>query len=206
MIDHFVVAGTSLSDLVDWFTRTTGVTPSPGGSHPGVGTRNALASLGGATYLELIAPDPEQGEPERARPFGIDGLEPGERRLTTFAVAVDDIEGAVARLAAIPADLGSPVAMSRTRPDGVLLAWKLTHSRYPEGGGAVPFLIEWGDTPHPAATAAPGCTVEQITVRHPDPDWLARVFEAIGGNVPIESGEPGLRLTLATPNGTVELA
>ena len=53
----------------------TGVRPSYGGAHPGLGTHNALLSLGHHSYLEIIAPDPNQPTPPRPRPFGLDELE-----------------------------------------------------------------------------------------------------------------------------------
>ena len=201
MIDHFAVAGGDLQNLTAWFTTESGVEPTAGGAHAGVGTRNALVSLGGGTYLELIAPDPDQPDPTQPRPFGIDSLGPEQHRLTTFAVSVSDIDDAVARLAVIGVDLGRAQAMSRTRPDGVQLAWKLTLSIYPEGGGVLPFLIEWGDTPHPSASAAPGCTIDQVSFRHPDPARVKAAFEVLGLDAPVESGEPALSLTLNTPNG-----
>ena len=44
LLDHIVIAGPSLEELVDWFRDLTGVTAAPGGTHP-VGTANALVAL-----------------------------------------------------------------------------------------------------------------------------------------------------------------
>jgi hypothetical protein len=208
-IDHLVVAGGDLARLTEWFALASGVEPAPGGAHPGIGTRNALVSLGERCYLELIAPDPDQPEPGRPRPFGIDDLAPGTHQLVTFALAVSDLDQAVARLAAVSIDLGRVRAMSRTRPDGVDLSWRLTESEsaFGEHGGALPFLIEWAaGTPHPASSAPAGCTITRFSVRHPEPDRVEPAFEVLGFQVPVVGGGPaGVAVQLETPRGGLEL-
>jgi hypothetical protein len=164
-------------------------------------------SLGERTYLELIAPDPDQQEPAGPRPFGIDDLSPGSHPLTTFALAVADLDDAVARLAELPVDLGPVRAMSRRRPDGTELAWRLTESVYPLHLGALPFLIEWAPgTTHPAASGPHGCAIESFSVRHPEPDMVVAAFEVLGFDVPVVEGSPaGVAALLATPNGGLQL-
>jgi catechol 2,3-dioxygenase-like lactoylglutathione lyase family enzyme len=203
VIDHFVIAAPDLDDAVTWFADLTGVTPSAGGAHPGVGTRNALVALDDRTYIELIAPDPAQPSPQGSRPFGIDGLT--VPTLTAFAVAPDDIEDAVAKLRTDAGiDLGSVSAMSRRRPDGVELAWRLTRHAAPAGGPLVPFLIDWGDSPHPAATAASGCSVSSVALRSPDAASVAAALTLIGLEIPVEeAAEPEIQLSLESPRGTV---
>ncbi len=83
-LDHLVYAVPDLAAGVAAMTALLGVAPSPGGPHPGLGTRNFLVSLGESCYLEIIGPDPEQPQPSRPRPFGLDRLAGG--RLVSWAI------------------------------------------------------------------------------------------------------------------------
>jgi len=124
MIDHIVLAAPDLAAAVADFQRRTGVHPVVGGSHSGLGTANALVGLGGAVYLEIIGPDPDQPDPPEPRPFGIDELV--EARVITWCIRPPDFDGAIARAIARGFDPGAPRSMSRRRPDGTLLTWRLT--------------------------------------------------------------------------------
>lgn len=219
-VDHLVLAGGDLGHLIDWFAERSGVRPAPGGSHPGAGTRNALVALDveegeHPRYLELIGPDPDQPSPAGLRPFGIDGLGPTDVKLAMVAVAVDDIDAAVGRLAATEAVPGDVRAMSRTRPDGVELSWRLAIPTEERQQGVVPFLIEWGTgTPHPGAGsgAGTGCTLTALNLQHPEPELIERALEALelddAGRalVDINAGQPAvISATLNTPAGVLQL-
>jgi hypothetical protein len=49
----------------------------------------------------------------------------------------------------------------------------------------VPFLISWGDTPHPAASAPLGLRLESLCIEHPDPESIARTLRILGTTVPV---------------------
>src|SRR5699024_111882 len=70
--DHIVCAGPDLQALIDHAHTVTGLAPVPSGSHEGRGTANALLGLGQGRYLELLGPDPYQGEPAGPRMLRVD--------------------------------------------------------------------------------------------------------------------------------------
>src|SRR5499426_4815344 len=96
-VDHLVYAAPDLNRGVEEIEKLLGVRATPGGQHPGRGTRNALIALGPTSYIEIIGPDPEQPKPDLPRQFGIDTLTEG--RLVTWAAKSDDLERTVTRAA-----------------------------------------------------------------------------------------------------------
>lgn len=174
-IDHIILAGPDLAELEEYAEAHLGVRPQPGGSHPGIGTRNSLVGLGGRTYLELVAPDPEQPDPERPRPFRVDELT--EPTLTGWALGASGLTERVARAREKGVQVGDPFRMSRTRPDGSSLSWELTGFDT-DLGGMQPFLIDWGDAPHPSERL-PAVKLVSVRVRHPEAARLSTVLDAL---------------------------
>jgi hypothetical protein len=93
------------------------------------------------------------------------------------------------------------MAMSRQRPDGVLLEWQLT----PPQPGLVPFLIDWGTTPHPSGDALKGSELVSLHGFHPSPEKVHEGLKALGAELEVAAGELALVATIRTPNGEVVL-
>jgi hypothetical protein len=194
-LDHLVYATPALEESVRLLAKQTGVCPVEGGPHPDLGTRNYLLGLGELRYLEIIGPDPDQPEPERPRPFGIDDLT--EPCLAAWAVRAADIEARVARSRAQGYDPGPIEPLFRRTPEGDVLRWRLTFPYEP----VVPFLIDWGRTPHPARRL-PVVPLTAFGGTHPDPAAARTRLAALGVEFDVRAGAPGL---VAVLGGTTTL-
>ena len=201
-IDHIIYGATDLDGAVADLERLVGVRAAGGGQHPGQGTHNMLLALGPETYLEIVAADPSQPEPTAQRPYGVDSL----RRdgLVGWALNCQDITEAVANVRAKGFDPGDVVEGHRRTNTGTLLRWRLTRNGLT--AGVVPFLISWGDTPHPAASAPAGLVLESLHVEHPDPESVIRPLQALGANVEVrQASQPAMVIRIHGPGGRAEL-
>ncbi len=166
--DHIAVLCGRLEDGVAWVEEALGVPLAPGGRHEAFGTHNALLSLGGEEYLEVIAVDPEGAEPGRPRWFDLDRFQ-GQPRLARWVCRVDDLEAAVA------AHPGAGVPMALQRGD---YRWAMA---VPEDGilpmnNMHPALIEW-QGPHPAPKLPDqGVRLVELLVGHAE----ARELKGLG--------------------------
>ncbi|EST34650.1 VOC family protein [Streptomyces roseochromogenus] len=201
LLDHLVLATPDLAATVADFARRTGVTPVPGGVHVGLGTRNHLVGLGGRSYLEILGPDPEQPEPAGPRPFGVDRLA-GPRTLT-WAISPADLDAAITTARARGYDPGPARLMSRRTPDGTVLRWRLTDGDHAHPSGLVPFLIDWGDSRHPAASGLPVTPLLEMTAAVPDPEEVRGPLAALNTGLTLAPGPVALTFTVGTPNGPV---
>ncbi len=202
-LDHILWAAPDLESGTALIERLTGVAPVRGGSHPGLGTRNSLLALDGGSYFEVIAPDPAQDLAGTRGGRIAAQVAPG---IMTFAINVPDIAafGEAARQAGLSVD--GPVAMHRSRPDGSRIAWSILYLKDDWHGEAIPFVIDWGGTPHPSRATPTGCRLRSFAVLQPEPEPLAQLFERLAIPIAVKgAAASGFLAVLDTPKGEVVL-
>jgi hypothetical protein len=207
-LDHLLIGAPTLESGIRWLEERTGVRAAMGGSHPGLGTWNALASLGPRQYIEIIAPDPAQA--------GIDTFYvPGLRnfdvpRITAWAARGEGL--AKPFPASLQGDFSCEPARqgTRLRPDGTRLAWTLLFPRHRSNNlfdGALPFFIEWESyAHHPGKSTPPGLTLHALCFSHPQTDSLKEALAALGIDGTVSrAAAASIDVELDTPRGVVLL-
>jgi Glyoxalase-like domain len=117
--------------------------------------------------------------------------------------SVPDLAAATRQLSALGIDRGAVLAASRPTPQG-LLQWRI--SVRDDGqrlfGGALPTLIQWGDT-HPSdAMPVSGIALRSFTLNHPDAPELLHALGSLGlSAVPVAPGPAALTVQLDTSLG-----
>jgi hypothetical protein len=205
-VDHLLLGSADLDRGIAWVEKLTGVRAVIGGSHPGVGTRNALISLGGRQYVEIIAPDPAQ----TAYNFPIDVRMLTEPRLITWAAATRDITVTAKNAQEAGYQIFGPRDGSRTRPDGKVLKWKtlgVVNQFGLQGIEPIPFFIQWAaDSLHPSQDSPKGCELRTFKIEHPEPANVMAMLRKLGIEATVEQAKNAiLTATLKTPRGKVEL-
>ena len=183
-IDHVVFCVQDLDVAATEFERKFQLSSLPGGRHVGHGTANRIVPLG-SSYLELVAVvDPREAASssfgEWVRTKVTDELE-----AHALCVRTDDLDSVCGRLGL------DPVSMSRTKPDGTELRWRLAGLQEMISRG-LPFYIEWDIEPseHPARAGVTEKASVEVTLTG-DTQILA-MWTAGSEGVSIESGEPGI--------------
>lgn len=219
-IDHLVIAAQTLDEGVRWCETTFGVAPAAGGTHPSMGTHNALLKIASSafprTYLEIIAVDPNADVRQRSasrRWFDLDDaalqaeLAQHGPRLIHFVAAVPDATAAVEALALLRIDRGEVMQASRDTPAG-RLTWHITVRA--DGQrlfyGALPTLIQWGSV-HPIdSMAESGVMLRSLTLAHARAAILGGALRTLAlPDIPVAVGPPNLRAVFDTPRGPVTL-
>jgi hypothetical protein len=202
-MDHLVFGVPDLAQGIEMVERRTGVRASFGGRHPGRGTHNALMSLGGRQYLEIIARDPDQVDAPGLLFPALERL--SEPRLIAWAVAVESVVDLAKRARAASIVTVGPLDGSRAQSDGSLLTWKTLRIDSPLEG--VPFFIEWKDAAHPSQNSPSGCSLTSFAIEHTDPEQIGRVLKSLGVDEAVITPASRVRMKarLQTPKGEIEL-
>jgi hypothetical protein len=196
-LDHIAVSATTLQAGTDWVEQALGISLSPGGQHPHMGTHNRLLQLGDV-YLEVIAIDPDAARPAWPRWFSLDTFQ-GPPRITNWICRTDDLDAA---LAAAPAGTGTATDLQRGD-----YRWRFGIPRT----GRLPFddsfpaLIEWQGDLHPARTLPDlGVRLLRLELTHPLAGDLAAALQGQPADprVAIVTGPyRSFRASFSTPNG-----
>ena len=73
-------------------------------------------------------------------------------------------------------------------------------------GGAIPFLISWGNTPHPALAVPRAGELLSLQIRHPQADLVKKQLEILGVDLNVHQGaEFQLIAQIKTSTSVVEL-
>ncbi len=200
--DHFLWGVPDLDKGIALFTERTGVQPAIGGRHPGIGTRNALASLGPGIYFEIIAPDPAQ---PLAETLGGDIAVLPHPTLMTMALRAPDLSTVAAIYDAhnIPVDQSDE---GRETPEGKMLSWSLCEPQHQirPMDPRWPFYIDWKNTPHPSGTTPSGCTFTSVAFGGPNAAATQKLWQDLGISVPFEEADRHrVALDINTPKGVV---
>jgi hypothetical protein len=202
-IDHVILGVNDLERGIEELERLTGVRAVFGGAHPGRGTHNALISLGGSQYLEILAPNPKDESPAWIGELkSLASLTP-----VGWAAKGEDLPALQQSLRSQSVPTGEVRPGERKKPDGTRLAWKTLELASPSSD-LLPFFIEWdAGSAHPSATSPAGCKLTGFILEDPAPDTLRKTLQAAGLAVEVrQAQESGLRISLACPKGNVELA
>ena len=211
-LDHLVIAAATLAQGVAWCTQTFGIAPAAGGSHPMMGTHNALFGIASArfpkAYAEIIAIDPGLPAPAHPRWFDLDDAALQHRlvhapELVHWVARCDDIAAARTALHDAGIDCGEITRAERATPRGPL-RWHITVCA--DGrralAGAAPALIAWGDVHPTDSLATSGVQLEALTAAVPE---LPALWPAALVRDPSPSVAP-LSAVFGTPRGAVTLS
>jgi hypothetical protein len=159
--------------------------------------------MGDGLFFEIIAPDPAQS---------LDGNRGGRLAklaapgLIALSVRSSDLPAMEAEARRIGVPVRGPVAMGRTRSDGVRLDWEILYFGEGQDADMIPFAIDWKASPHPSTSTPGGIGLRSIAALHPDPDRLAAIYAALGIPVPVRRADrAGFQAVLDTPRGDLIL-
>lgn len=201
-VDHIVYVCDHLPTGIQHITHLFGIAPVFSGRHMAWGTHNALLSLGGECYFELIAPDPEN--PVEATIFDFQNKE--EDRLLTWVYRPENIQTCYEYGHSIGIPFGKIQSGNRKKVDGSFLEWNISDLSVTLGNGLIPSLIDWKKTPHPAPYLPQGCTLKSLKGIHPDAQNIQAKLKKLALEFKLEKGKtPMLLAEIETPNGLVQL-
>lgn len=194
-IDHVVFCVADLDLGASVLLRDHGLESLEGGKHLGHGTANRIVPLG-STYMELVSVVDEQAA--GASGFGrwVESRAGDELTPHALCLRTDDLDAVCRRLGL------DATVMSRERPDGSELRWRLAGLESMIELG-LPFFIQWEVEPndHPGAGGQERSQIASVSITLTgDVDLLGTWAGGTPGLV-LGPGEPGVAVVVISIAG-----
>lgn len=208
-LDHLTVIAPTLTEGVAHVRACLDLDVPFGQRHAYMGTHNHLLQLGDATYLEIVALDPQGEEPPCPRWFGLGDQRQvradwdAGRRLRGWVARTDAIDAVIAGREHI---FGSKVSLPWAEP---LFDFAIPEDGSLPLGGAAPSVIDRRGKLRSMATMADlGARLQSLSLEHPDATAIAKLYRELEIDRPpaIAHGrELRYRAQIETPAGMREL-
>lgn len=202
--DHVIVAVGDLAAAGARFERDYGLVSVEGGRHRGLGTGNRIVPLGDS-YVELMAVVDEAEAEKSPLAAWVRSTCAGGDRVAALCLRTDDADAVAERLGT------SAVEMSRLKPDGTELRWKLAGYENMLADPSHPFFIQWyadsADLPGASPVAHPSgaCGIEWVEIAT-DPELLRTRVGDADLDLRAVPGDGGVRrVGIATSGATLVL-
>ncbi|MEL7530776.1 MAG: VOC family protein [Bacteroidota bacterium] len=203
-IDHLIYTVPDLQTGIDKIEGLLGMRPVFGGQHALWGTHNALLSLGKGIYLEVVAPDPRLAIGKRG--LWLEQYFALGPRLTTWAFRRAAIHESLQIAQQNQISIGPIEQGQRQKPDGSLLKWQLTDPYELDFEGGLPFLIDWGLSPHPSLAIPSVGELQALEITSPQAQALREALQKLAIKLPVKAGNQyKLSAQIKTENGIITL-
>jgi chemotaxis protein histidine kinase CheA len=201
VLDHIVLAAPDLDEAIKEFETKTGLAPVVAGTIKGLGIRCARVSFSDATYLEIIAPDPNGPGPigELIKKMKLTDAVPFHYAIRTSKA--EELKDEVGKFGYTP----DHITMFGAKKDGTPKKWEMLYLYGHKLGGICPFFINWSNSDHPCATLPVIGNLKKFTIRAPSDDPIHKLFEHIDvEGVNIESGSAKMSFQFKSAEGTIK--
>jgi hypothetical protein len=202
-LDHVILVTPDLDATARRLEADHRLPSLPGGRHAGLGTENRIVPLGDA-YVELMGvADREEAEANPLGTWVLERLGGGEAWIG-WCVRTDDLDGVCARLGL------EAQAMTRTRPDGFEMRWRLAGLERAREQPWRPFFIAW-DVPEDelpgragGEVQATGAQIAAVEVGA-DEEKLGEWVGELPGSVRVADGPPGVHSVAVAGEAGIEV-
>jgi hypothetical protein len=200
--DHVIVGAADVDAGARHLERALGLSVPRSGSHPGRGTHNATAALAGGSYVEALAPDPDQAP--GVNDAALRACDPP--RLLAWVLRCEDMDAVTAVVAEVTGTQPVVEPGSRIAPTGETYRYLFAEldPRWPDT--ALPAVVQWNG-PHPADGATSGVSWTGMRVETPDHEVVAELCRRLSLDVTVVPAESHRLVAVFDRDGhPVELA